>query len=401
MEKNMFENSILSIESELAYEIGIRVKKLRGKTPVSNITAQRTVLYNIEKGEIPEKGNFISDVMLDDLSTFFKIKKKYLIFGDDNDIEYLLQKIFFTIAIDAIYQKNEFSNEVSNAVLKLFTIFADFNRYYKIRRSQDGNNIDQEIDFVSMFKIIWKLIKNKIISSYKNEVISELFDDDDNDDNDKIFYFNQMNKKFEIWYRKEFSRNIVPNFLESLKKNSIFKIGFIVNNLIDEHLVTDIPQSYLHEIPLEEFYFPNKTITFNGGELTEDGIEEMFKFFHDANELNEENTIDALKKWDEKNYFENIDTIDYHSTPFINDSSRVDIKDFLNKILETPTIFDSIHKLNLINRKIPGLLTVNSQASNVFQEKLNKIVLTQIDDLVRFQNIYINLIKWEELENFL
>ena len=127
----------------------------------------------------------------------------------------------------------------------------------------------------------------------------------------------------------------------------------------------------------------------------------MFKFFHDANELNEENTIDALKKWEEKNYFENIDTIDYHSTPFINDSSRVDIKDFLNKILETPTIFDSIHKLNLINRKIPGLLTVNSQASNVFQEKLNKIVLTQIDDLVRFQNIYINLIKWEELENFL
>ena len=71
----MFENSILSIESELAYEIGIRVKKLRGKTPVSNITAQRTVLYNIEKGEIPEKGNFISDVILDDLFTFFKIKK--------------------------------------------------------------------------------------------------------------------------------------------------------------------------------------------------------------------------------------------------------------------------------------------------------------------------------------
>lgn len=392
----MFKKSIISIESELAYSIGNRLKELRGKIPVSNITAQRTVLYNIERGEIPEKGNFISDLILDECAIFFDVEKDFLIFGDDNDIEYLLQKIFFIIAIDAIYQENTFPKEVSNIILKLFTIFGDFNRWTKIRRLQDDQDRDPEIDIVSMFHMIWKLIKNKTILSFKNGIISELFDK-----NNKTFYFNQINKKFEIWYRKEFSGIIVPNFLESLKKNSIFKIGFIVDNLIEEHLVTDIPQSYLQEIPLEEFYFPNKSITFNGGELTEEGIEEIFKFLHDANELSKENTIDALKKWDEKKYFENIDTVEYRGTPFINVSSRVDIKDFLNKVLETPTVFDSIHNLNLINRKIPDLLTVNSQASNVFQEKLNKIVLTHIDNLVRFQNIYINLIKWEELENFL
>ena len=67
----------------------------------------------------------------------------------------------------------------------------------------------------------------------------------------------------------------------------------------------------------------------------------------------------------------------------------------------TPDIFDRLHELNSKERKIPGLLTVNSQASKLFQIKVNEVYLQQIDELVRFQNIYINLIKWDELETFL
>ena len=67
----------------------------------------------------------------------------------------------------------------------------------------------------------------------------------------------------------------------------------------------------------------------------------------------------------------------------------------------TPDIFHRLHDLNSKERKIPGLLTVNSQASKLFQIKVNEVYLQQIDELVRFQNIYINLIKWDELETFL
>lgn len=66
-----------------------------------------------------------------------------------------------------------------------------------------------------------------------------------------------------------------------------------------------------------------------------------------------------------------------------------------------PDIFDRLHDLNSKERKIPGLLTVNSQVSKLFQIKVNEVYLQQIDELVRFQNIYINLIKWDELETFL
>ena len=67
----------------------------------------------------------------------------------------------------------------------------------------------------------------------------------------------------------------------------------------------------------------------------------------------------------------------------------------------TPDIFDRFHDLNSNERKIPGLLSTNSQASKLFQFKVNEVYLQQIDELVRFQNIYINLIKWDELETFI
>ena len=89
------------------------------------------------------------------------------------------------------------------------------------------------------------------------------------------------------------------------------------------------------------------------------------------------------------------------SISFVDETRRVSAQSLLDSILMTPDIFDRLHDLNSNERKIPGLLTVNSQASKLFQIKVNEVYLQQIDELVRFQNIYINLIKWDELETFL
>ena len=86
---------------------------------------------------------------------------------------------------------------------------------------------------------------------------------------------------------------------------------------------------------------------------------------------------------------------------FVNQTKKVKITELLQQVLETPEIFDNVHNLNRTNKKISGILTVNSQTSNLFQEEFNKVILKLIDDLVRYQNNYINFIKWEELETFL
>lgn len=87
--------------------------------------------------------------------------------------------------------------------------------------------------------------------------------------------------------------------------------------------------------------------------------------------------------------------------PFINQTKKVKITELLKRVLETPETFNDVHNLNRTNEKISGILTVNSQTSNLFQEEFNKVILKLIDDLVRYQNNYINFIKWEELETFL
>ena len=124
----------------------------------------------------------------------------------------------------------------------------------------------------------------------------------------------------------------------------------------------------------------------------------MARFINDASQAT---TIERILEWDKKKYFEGIESIDYHEMPFINQTKKVKITELLKRVLETPETFNDVHNLNRTNEKISGILTVNSQTSNLFQEEFNKVILKLIDDLVRYQNNYINFIKWEELETFL
>ncbi|MBC2242859.1 hypothetical protein HCB25_02200 [Listeria booriae] len=107
------------------------------------------------------------------------------------------------------------------------------------------------VDYISMYKILWRICKKKIMRSLEKNVVSSIFNDID----DK-FHFNRINEKFNKWLNDEFVNIIVPEIVEKLELNSIFKMGFMVKNLIDKFLLYNPPISHLKEIPLEEFYPP-------------------------------------------------------------------------------------------------------------------------------------------------
>ncbi|KST89955.1 hypothetical protein LKF67_1454 [Lactococcus lactis subsp. lactis] len=58
------------------------------------------------------------------------------------------------------------------------------------------------------------------------------------------------------------------------------------------------------------------------------------------------------------------------------------------------------HFLNFSEQKIPGILSVNLQATHLFQKRINEDIEGMIDNLVGIQNHFINLIVWKELSEF-
>lgn len=384
---------------------------MRGDTPYELISSQRGNINRIEQGINTSSGNFVSDTLLDEYSKYFGKSKAELIFGDDDQIENTLFFMFLQMYIKIIpdvkvpdmqypFKSEEFQDGISLDICEkfreIFIIFSDYYRWYKIRKFEEES--DKDIDVVSMFKIVWALLNKKIVSSFKVHVITEFFND-----SEPKFCFNQINVKFNLWYHKYFVNSIIPEALSKLRTDSIFKIGFMVKDLIDNFIDVDLPKSYLEDVPLEEFILPQKNYHINFKESISD--EETIKLSTEVVKmLTRDTTINSLeeiKRIDEENFFTEFDFVIDESISFVDESRRVSAKSLLDSILMTPDIFDRFHDLNSKERKIPGLLTTNSQASKLFQIKVNEVYLQQIDELVRFQNIYINLIKWDELETFL
>lgn len=402
---------MLDLEKILRKLIARRFRDLRGDTPYELISSQRGNISRIERGLNADSGNFVSATLLDEYSNYFGVSKAELVFGDDGEIENTLCFMFLQIYVQIIpkvkvsymkfpFKPEEFQDDISPDIYEkfreIFIIFGDYYRWYKVRKYDD--NSDKDIDVVSMFKIVWALLNKKIISSFKLYVITEFFND-----SEPKFNFNQINAKFNLWYAKHFVNSIIPEALSKLQTDSIFKMGFMVKDLIDNFIEVDLPESYLEDVPLEEFLLPVKSYHFNFKENLSD--EEIMKVSAEIVKMtSRDNTINSLediKRINEEMFFTEFDFITDESTPFVNGTRRVNANSLLDSILMTPDIFDRFHDLNSNERKIPGLLSTNSQASKLFQFKVNEVYLQQIDELVRFQNIYINLIKWDELETFI
>ena len=402
---------MLDLEKILRKLIARRFRDLRGDTPYELISSQRGNISRIERGLNADSGNFVSATLLDEYSNYFGISKAELVFGDDGEIENTLCFMFLQIYVQIIpkvkvsymkfpFKPEEFQDDILPDIYEkfreIFIIFGDYYRWYKVRKYDD--NSDKDIDVVSMFKIVWALLNKKIISSFKLYVITEFFND-----SEPKFNFNQINAKFNLWYAKHFVNSIIPEALSKLQTDSIFKMGFMVKDLIDNFIEVDLPESYLEDVPLEEFLLPVKSYHFNFKENLSD--EEIMKVSAEIVKMtSRDNTINSLEdiqRINEETFFAEFDFITDESTPFVNGTRRVNANSLLDSILMTPDIFDRFHDLNSNERKIPGLLSTNSQASKLFQFKVNEVYLQQIDELVRFQNIYINLIKWDELETFI
>lgn len=402
---------MLDLEKILRKLIARRFRDLRGDTPYELISSQRGNISRIERGLNADSGNFVSATLLDEYSNYFGISKAELVFGDDGEIENTLCFMFLQIYVQIIpkvkvsymkfpFKPEEFQDDISPDIYEkfreIFIIFGDYYRWYKVRKYDD--NSDKDIDVVSMFKIVWALLNKKIISSFKLYVITEFFND-----SEPKFNFNQINAKFNLWYAKHFVNSIIPEALSKLQTDSIFKMGFMVKDLIDNFIEVDLPESYLEDVPLEEFLLPVKSYHFNFKENLSD--EEIMKVSAEIVKMtSRDNTINSLEdiqRINEETFFAEFNFITDESTPFVNGTRRVNANSLLDSILMTPDIFDRFHDLNSNERKIPGLLSTNSQASKLFQFKVNEVYLQQIDELVRFQNIYINWIKWDELETFI
>lgn len=405
---------MVDLEYMLIIRISHRLEKLRetghGKIPPDIIAnGQKSAILRMEKGKRPKSGNFISDTLLDSYADYFKKSKTELIFGTEKNWETDLMLVFFEVFSNITPKRfskqftlakiaRNLPSEVREAILNLAYCFADFGRWYDLKREHETKDEKETIDFLSMFQIIWRLCKRKILRSFKEKVVFSIFNEAD----DK-FYFNRINTKFNQWLQTDFTNIIVPEMVEKLKNDSIFKMGYIVKNLIDESLVRNLPPAYLKEIPLEEFFPPVKSYLFHWeeGNKTDENLKKFAEeSFRMMNQKMKNLTIEDYEKMSEENFFEGVSGVTDNSTPFVNGTRIVGAEKFIDYVINMPAFFDKLHDLNRTERKIPGILTVNSHASNLFQIKVNEVFEGIINDLVRYQNIFINCIKWEELEDF-
>lgn len=371
-------------------------------------TSQQSAINDIVNGKSRTK-NFVTDTVLHDFSDYFGKAKSELIFGDDTDIEAILCFMFLQVYVKFIpqhkrpifkklFKNEEFQEDIDsktiNSFKQLFYVFGDFARWDKIRKKY--NHKDQEIDSLSMFRIMWRLINNRLVNSFKVEVVDKLFDDD------KKFEFSNINNLFNQWYQKEFSKKIVDEVLEKLERDTIFKMGFMVNSLIDDCLDLQLSESYLEYVPVETFLLPTKHYHVSLDNVSDD---ELKAFSDEYSEMLLRNHIiknrEDIEKIDKMKHFEKFSFVKDYSTLFIDETQKVNTSELLDSIISAPSFFDMIHKLDNEEYKIPNLLKINSGASQLFQFKANDMFLKQIDDIVRYQNIYINMIKWEELEIFI
>lgn len=407
---------MINFEAILSKRIARRFKSLRGTIPPEIIAnGQKSQILSIEKEKMPKSGNFVSDTLLDAYSDYFGKSKSELIFGNSGEKETqvfeLFHRIFLSVYPNEVRENSKIIKDlelkpdpkVMGAFTDFFHIFGDFGRWYNLKQHElPDTEEDIFIDFDSMYYIFWYLSKNKIMRSFQEKVISTSFTESDNK-----FYFNRINEKVNRWLINDFSSVLIPDMLEKLKTDSIFKIGFLVKNLIDEFLVKNLPESFLENIPLEEYYPPVRSYRFHFEEDTskeeiQKASEEFLRFLsQDKKQRPNETPEEFFQRIEREKFFEDSSIVEDTSESFINETRKISAEGFLNSVLDTPEVFDAIHDLNMKERKIPGILTVNSQASKLFQQKVNEVVLTIIDDLVRYQNIFINCIKWEELQDFI
>ncbi|WP_210738571.1 helix-turn-helix domain-containing protein [Bacillus cereus] len=460
---------MIDLEAYLVPKIAGRCKKLRESHGFTmEKMSDKSSVSRIEKGKITKSGNFITDTVLFDYINTFEKTPEEIIFGNLDDLEETVEWIFDRL-FELITCKNfttdaslygDITNtdiEAQKAVLAVAESFAEFNikRYNFLKSTDtfmdhvskefdkqlflDGKpinierdfrtkpiNEDTVIDLYDMSDKIWLMCRNKFIRSFRAEVLESLFE------KEKFIYSN-INATVSQWVGNQFNKVIIPDIVAKLKSNGIFKIGFMVKNLIDEFLDEDLSASFQTTVPIQTKREKYLKIEINNSRLNElsNGeraervalIPKIMEMVTKGEILDEtEFPVNKLLRYG----------INLREVPEVNLTKEVEIDDIINRAINTrklgrtlrdkPLIieqspivktsdfnskeelmaffddyYDSIH---FQNQNIPGYFTNNSQIIQRWQERLNEDVRESIESFIDIQNNLLKLLTDEELIRF-
>lgn len=451
---------MIDLEAYLIPKIAERCKKFRMDIgfPMEKISDKASV-SRIEKEIVPKSGNFITETVLFDYSNVFSKTPEEIIFGSSEEFEetlvWLFTKLIRSIRLkDLTIDSNLYGGidnidiESQKAVLSMAETFAEFNikRYNFLKSDEqfmdfvskefdrqlwiDGKLVNCERDFrrtpineetvIDIFDMrdkMWLVCRKKFISSFRLEITDYIFE---------YFKYSTINSKVSQWIIQQFNKIIIPEVVAKLKSNVIFKIGFMVKNLIDEFLDEDLSISFQSTIPLQETKAEHYEININSvnsSELSEDEKKERVEIISEIlRTLQKGQTSDAkLLRYG----------ITFMKVPEVISTKEVEINDILNRVInnrgigrtlknppmleESPIFvtseFNSEEKIrealdnwynnkHFKNQNIPGYLTNNGQILQCLQERMNKNTHELIDEYIDIQNNLLKLLTEDDLIKF-
>ena len=459
---------MINLEKMLIQSISVRCKELRKSYGLKmEQISDKAVISRIEKGICPKSGNFITQTVLTDYINVFDLSSEELIFGYPEELEetleWLFNRIFFSIRQkDLVTDANLYRNvdRVSiisqKAVLSMAEMFAEYNlqRYNFIRSDEVfmdsvnkemdkdlsmGNrvfNIERDfrikpineatvIDSRDMAEKLWLICKEKIIRSFKTNVISPLFED---------FTYSTINSAVSLWITKNFCEDIVPSVIEKMKSNSIFKLGLLSKQLLQDFIKEDLPESYQQTVPIKTTRKASTKIiigrngTKNNQKFSVNEYKKQQRLLEIVIDMikNDERPdpelLAELEKFDifieehPKEEFIREENIDSVISRVISSKYNGRTKTYRPIIESNSPIFEvpnnisneMIDKLfkrwyedtHFDNQTIPGYFTNNSQIGNRLQEHLNNDILTMIESIIYIQNNLLLFLTEEDLLTF-
>lgn len=392
------------------------------------------------EGKKWQSGNFISRELLNCYCISLNVSETEIIFGNDKEIEELVRclfvQMFHTYTVKDIFSsENELSYEfgekfyitLQKSIIELASCFAQFNKdRYEFIKSNDPKFSNKFFETENFYKL-WLILKDSLISSFKNFIETDrLFEN---------FEYRNLNQFIRRWIELEVINNIFTRAQNKLGTNKLFKIGYMVNDLINNFLDTDLPLSFQETVPLrfdkvEEIKFnfsPDSSVDdVNLNFLIEKrslekeimkivktkGFDNVPKEMIVKLENDYYTTILRLEK--KVRYVEGkIDTI--LNNALLLSNQNLYSNDAIT-ILASPTFYcpdnksleeidqlmdDNLDILLGDSVKIPGMTSNNSQILNELQKKVNQDVQNSIDTLVRLQNYLLSLLEYDEFKSLL
>ena len=428
-----------NLEEVLVDSISERCLRLRKEKGLKQSDIASSGPSYIE-GKKWQSGNFISRELLNCYCISLNVSETEIIFGNDKEIEKLISclfvQMFHTYTVKDIFSsENELSSEFSEkfyislqkSIIELASCFAQFNKdRYEFIKSNDPKFSYKFFETENFYKL-WLILKDNLISSFKKFIeIDRLFEN---------FEYRNLNQFIRRWIELEVVNNIFPRAQNKLGTNKLFKIGYMVNDLINNFLDTDLPLSFQETVPLK--LNKGEEIKFNfSPDSSMDDVN--LKFLIEKRSLEKEiMKIVKTKGFDNvpKEMIEKLEN-DYHTTILILEKKDKYVEGKIDTILNnalllsnhnlysndaitvlaSPTLYFTDNKsLEEIDQlmddnldillgdsvKIPGMTSNNSQILNELQNRVNQDVQNSIDTLVRLQNYLLSFLEYDDFKTLL